>query len=142
MRWWHYKLLPVLPKKQKIGQWREVVASVGGLEKFGVLDKKHGFGLLKHINELTREDFKKYISLVWNNFEHRTKTDKLTPLIERIDKLPQTCFGVKKLNEIHTTQYLNICYHNLLEKSINNLITEDDMLQIDKVYHNLIEEKI
>lgn len=67
MRLWHYELIPYLPRKQLVSQWRELIAIKGLIEKkgspkSGIVDKVLDYGIYH---------YKWYTKLVIDEFEKR-----------------------------------------------------------------------
>lgn len=59
MRLWHYKLIPVLPNKMLVSQWRECIAIKRQWEK-GTLNHR----LVSYIKNYDKEYFLEYLNIV------------------------------------------------------------------------------
>ena len=91
MRLWHYKLIPVLPDKMLVSQWRECIAIKRQWEK-GTL--KHR--LVSYVKDYAREYFLQYVQhITWELRKRNIKyQEKLTLTASQLNKsgmeLPST----------------------------------------------------
>lgn len=112
MRIWHKDLLKYLPQQQLQGQWKELYAIVGEMEKKGVLTRERGYLLVTPLNKIAAGDLILYIKAV---HELGISTDKkCLQLIKRVSQLnwPGKC----PMSDWHTKDYLRQCFYNLQEK--------------------------
>ena len=61
MRLWHVELIPYLPSKQLTGQWRELLAIKGAINKNG----SPNHGLVNKIMWCEIDVFKKYVDIIY-----------------------------------------------------------------------------
>ena len=132
MRLWHKNLIKSLPREQLVAQWRECSAIAGNILTKGtpnhilvnrVLD--YDFDHFITYSKLIREEMtrRKYRTMdsVWN---------KIVSLKPDWKEIPKEDLYKEWMDDI----YLDICYHNLLEKYICGGITEEDWLPINDFY--------
>lgn len=116
MRLWHYELIPYLPKKQLMGQWRELSAIAGKIEKHGtpqhlLVDKV----MLYPKADLHAYTYKVYRALIVRGVN--VKVDTLVKIRNLDESLfPESDGNLKIFSGWHDTQYLKQCYYNLQEK--------------------------
>ena len=67
MRLWHYKLIPVLPKKQLVSQWRECIAIKGMWEKGKLANQP----LVNYVMEYSKVYFLSYVRILLSELEKR-----------------------------------------------------------------------
>ena len=138
MRLWHYKLLPVLPNKMLVSQWRECIAIKRQWEK-GTL--KHR--LVSYVMNYSREYFLQYVQqLTWELDKRNIKFQEKYYL--EIDKFcweGEMCFQPCNYPE-HNDRYLKQCYYNLQEKADRGIITKEEWKLIHKNIYGLIKEEI
>ncbi len=134
MRLWHKYLIPVLPREQLVGQWRELSAIAGLIHKNGTPN---------HIlvNFVMDFDFDNFISFAYYVREEMTKRnyrttnavwEKITNLKPNFTLLPIEEIYKDKMNDL----YLTICYSNLYEKFICGGIAEEEFTKIKEVFDN------
>lgn len=132
MRLWHVDLLPVLPRKQLVSQWRECCAIAGAIAKHGTPNHP----LVNYVLS-SRGDFMSYTTKVvvemrnrgykpsdrsWNEFVQNITTGKDYFL---------TCATHFNLFPYWFNQrYLMQCFYNLQEKFDRGMITEEDWKKI------------
>ena len=126
MRLWHYKLLPVLPDKILIAQWRECIAIKRQWEK-GTL--KHR--LVSYVMDYDRKYFMNYVFDLTDELDKRNikYQDKY------YDKICEFCGfnGIINGNynyPEHNDRYLRQCYYNLQEKADRGIVSYEDWLNI------------
>lgn len=131
MRLWHYKLIPYLPNKMLISQWRECIAIKRQWEK-GTL--KHP--LVSYIMEHNKKYFRNYIYKVIIELDkrHINFNEKL------YEELIDFCFNdgsVVSTNLMypeHDESYLIQCIYNLQEKAYRGIITHEEWERIDNMF--------
>ena len=115
MRLWHKDLIPVLPNKQLIGQWRECCAISKNIDNNGTPNHI----LVNKIMNYPMEHFFVYSEMVSEELQRRgykCNFDKF------LDTFPYQYMGIISLkNEDvfkgwHNDRYLTQCYFNLQEK--------------------------
>ena len=133
MRLWHYELIPVLPNKMLISQWRECIAIKRQWEK-GTL--KHS--LVSYVMDYDKIYFIRYVLRIAEELEAR----KINYKGKYIEEIFEFCFSKQTLKDwlnypIHNDRYLKQCYYNLQEKYDRGIITEVEWDKIvDYCYSN------
>ena len=123
MRLWHYKLLPVLPDKMIVSEWRECIAIKRQWEK-GTL--KHR--LVSYVMNYDKKVFREYTRLVIKEMNNRNIKYQEKYFNEIIDFCGLSLTTEKY--EEHNDRYLKQCYYNLQEKYDRGIITEDEWNKI------------
>lgn len=135
MRLWHKNLIPVLPRQQLLGQWRECCLIAKNIHDKGtpnhiLVNKimeypidhffRYGIGVKE---EMTRrgykcdvKKFKKYFTLPQYKFY---RMDQIFP-------------------EWHNDRYLRQCYYNLQEKYDCGGITDEEWELINKIVPHIM----
>lgn len=142
MRLWHYRLIPYLPNQQLIGQWREIHAIKGSIDKNGTPNHP----LVNKVLEYPIEDFKTYTEMVYNEMKKRGFEPKHENLLKiRNWKSPHFSpmeYTPTNTHELffpwHSGRYLKQCYYNLQEKFDCGMINEEEWRI---VYEYVIFEK-
>ncbi len=137
MRLWHKDLIPVLPDKWLVAQWRELSAISGKLIKHG--SPQHA--LVNKITQYEWQHFAEYTYQVYLELQKRGKRIKET-VYEKILSESKTAFNkfTHKLFEYHNWEhifnfwhndrYLKQCFYNLQEKYDCGLLTHGEYLLI------------
>jgi len=137
MRLWHVDLLPVLPRKQLVSQWRECCAIAGSIAKRGtpnhplvnkVLSSRDDFVVYTAhvIEELHKRGYKiSYNARV--KFTENVFSNSLT--FEHLYRHP------KPFPEWFNDRYFFQCYYNLQEKYDCGMIECSDWLKIEHIYN-------
>lgn len=125
MRLWHYKLIPVLPDKMLISQWRECIAIKRQWEKSTL---KHR--LVRYVEDYNNEIFGYYVICVVNEMSKRHIKFQTKYLIEILTFTRN--YKTEHYKE-HNNRYLKQCYYNLQEKYDRGIISEDEWEKIKKV---------
>lgn len=143
MRLWHKELICVLPNNQLKGQWNEINAIIGSINKHN--SPRHG--LVDYIMQYSSNDFNKYCTLVLSEIIRRNEKGTLkynpTTSINKVDRFfeyPKWIgqYTTEKLYEYHHDMlYLEICYWNLFEKYIRGLINDEEFDLIEKRYKQI-----
>ncbi len=135
MRLWHYKLIPVLPDKMLVAQWRECIAIERQWEK-GTL--KHR--LVSYVKNYDGELFINYCYALIREMEHRDIKWNCKYIQEigqfcqnKEEKIPDGIYYPE-----HNNRYLTQCYFNLQEKHDRGIVTEEEWNKIKK--SNLLED--
>ena len=130
MRLWHRDLLPVLPEKQLLSQWRECCSIAKGISKTG----KTNHILINRIMDYPLSHFVYYTGLVAAEMEKRgykvnTNTFTRYGLVEKCEhEQPPTYEELFK--DWHNSSYYLQCYFNLEEKYECGGIPKDEWLKI------------
>lgn len=138
MRLWHKDLIPILPRMQLIGQWRECSLIARGIAVNG----SPNHILVNKVIEYPLEHFATYChSVAWNLGKHG-----YTPSMITEDHLKEW-LGLRLypyvpedllFKDWHNDRYLYQCISNLEEKYDCGGIPEEEWLQIDE----FIEERL
>lgn len=110
MRLWHYKLIPYLPNKQLLAQWRELNS---------IFKKQDKHILINYIYEYSKEDLQQYANMVI--FEMNKRGFNITSLTNYFNYFNVNAQGDKVYLEPlfknhHNHRYLLQCFYNLQEK--------------------------
>ena len=123
IRLWHYKLIPVLPDKMIVSEWRECIAIKRQWEK-GTL--KHR--LVSYVMDYDKSFFANYVfnlqsEMCRRNIKFQEKYFKEILYFCRYD-----VFGFNYPE--HNDRYLKQCLYNLEEKATRNIISKEEWLKI------------
>ena len=123
MRLWHYKLIPVLPNKMLVSQWRECIAIKRQWEK-GTL--KHR--LVSYVMNYDKVYFLNYIDLVLEEMKRRG----IKYNFDLYNEMYNFCISNASVNNYpeHNDRYLNQCYFNLQEKYDRGIISKEEWNKI------------
>lgn len=122
MRLWHYKLIPILPNKMLISQWRECIAIKRQWEK-GTL--KHR--LVSYVMDYSKIYFLGYVLDIME--EMRKRNIKINRKYYK--EISDFCEGFTTANyPEHNDRYLKQCYYNLQEKYDRGIVSEEDWNKI------------
>jgi uncharacterized protein (TIGR02328 family) len=133
MRLWHVDLLPVLPRKQLVSQWRECCAIAGAIAKRGTPNHPLVNKVLS-----SRGDFIVYTFKVWGELEKRGyKVSKRA--VEAFNQNVEAGKDYFKDCTVHriifpswfTERYLMQCFYNLQEKYDCGMITAEEWEEIN-----------
>lgn len=131
MRLWHKDLIPVLPRQQLLGQWRECCLIAKNIAEKGSPNHM----LVNKIMGYSAYDFDLYTELVYNEMINRGyHCDWAKYLKYRNPRDLETFRRNSKTYEIfkdwHTHRYLKQCFYNLQEKYDCGGISEKDFEKI------------
>lgn len=134
LRLWHYKLIPYLPNKMLISQWRELIAIKRQWEK-GTL--KHR--LVSYVMDYNKEYFYYYTYLVVEEMRER----KIHYQHKYYDEIQEFCVNDEycypcPIYPEHGNRYLRQCYYNLQEKYDRGIITEEEWSKINDFEEDII----
>ena len=134
MRLWHYKLIPVLPDKMLVAEWRECIAIKRQWEK-GTL--KHR--LVSYVMDYDKDYFMHYVDLVIEELYKRNIKHQYKYEIE----LRKFCnYKVSNnMYEEHNNRYLRQCISNLEEKFDRGIISREEWVKIIDYYKEILEGK-
>ena len=138
MRLWQYKLIPYLPNKMLVSQWRECIAIKRQWEK-GTL--KHP--LVSYVMNYNKKYFLNYVTLVVQEINRR----KIKYQSKYYKEFVDFCWNGSVVSynlmfQEHNTRYLEQCYYNLQEKYDRGIITKDEWMLIHKNVFGLIKEEL
>lgn len=138
MRLWHKDLIPVLPRQQLLGQWRELCAIMANIAKNGTPNHV----LANKVMDYEPMDFYTFASIVEREMKSRGyKCD-----FDKFELSYSKYFG-NKYWEIdsffvfrgwHNKRYLTQCYYNLQEKYDCGAITDEEWDRIEERYRELM----
>ena len=133
MYFWDFRLIPVLPNKMLVSQWRECLAIKRQWEK-GTL--KHR--LVSYVMNYDTSFFSNYVTLIAKEMNRRNikfKVQYLNEIFEFSSNLNTVLFIPYPE---HNDRYLKQCYYNLQEKYDRGIITEDEWKPIDKFWEYIL----
>ena len=130
MRLWHYKLIPVLPDKMLVAQWREIIAIKRQWEK-GTL--KHR--LVSYVMNYDKTIFVEYVGRVYNECLKRNIKIRDKYWFEFL-KFCDINYDFEKKNIYpeHNDRYLRECLYNLEEKATRGIINKEEWQKIYNKY--------
>ena len=130
MRLWHYKLVPILPDKMLVSQWRECIAIKRQWEK-GTL--KHR--LVSYVKEHNKEYFMQYVAHIDTEMTIRRIKHQDKYYNEILSFCEEDIDNEADYEEIpypeHNNRYLKQCYYNLQEKYDRGIITKEEWNKIE-----------
>lgn len=128
IRLWHYELIPVLPNKMLVAQWRECIAIKRQWEK-GTL--KHR--LVSYVMDYDKTIFVEYVGRIYNECLKRNIKIRDKYWFEFL-KFCDINYDFEKKNIYpeHNERYLKQCYYNLQEKADRGIITNKEWELIHK----------
>lgn len=138
MRLWHYELIPVLPRKQLLAQWRECCAIASNIAKNGTPNHI----LVNKMLEYPTIHFTVYVNKILKEMDNRSYAVNKSSYSRFVDNLEKASkyfwnyeegmvINGKVYPDWHEERYLLQCYCNLQEKYDCGMISEDEW---DKVY--------
>lgn len=140
MRLWDYRLIPVLPNKMLVSQWRECIAIKRQWEK-GTL--KHR--LVSYVTEYTKEYFFNYVQLVTFYMKERKIKYNQKYYTEIFDFCDNEMDYENRQRLVyypeHNDRYLKQCYYNLEEKADRGIISEEEWEPIEEFMNKFNKEK-
>lgn len=143
MRLWHKDLIPVLPRQQLLGQWRELCAIMRNIETDGTpshvlvnkviaYDESHLFTYAKYIqDEMEERGYK----CNWSKFAEpyqRIAGKEWVTLVYKDDLFHGW------MND----RYLIQCYYNLQEKHDCGAITDEEWQKVEERCRKLLGDVI
>lgn len=117
MRCWHKDLIPVLPRAQLLGQWRECCGIARDIAKNGTPDHI----LVNRILDYPLEHFVIFAQIVILEMESRgykPNSDRFFGWIAATNYIPMSITNESLFSEWHNDIYLRQCLYNLEEKAI------------------------
>lgn len=126
MRLWHKDLIPILPRQQLLGQWRECCAIAKSISTFGTPNHI----LVNRIMDYPADHFYRYGIYVSEEMTRRGyRCDKQK--FKQYFPKEMTFYRVDQIfSDWHNKRYLQQCYYNLQEKYDCGGITEDEWKKI------------
>ena len=128
MRLWHKDLIPVLPRQQLLGQWREVCAIARNIAVKGTPNHV----LVNRVMDYPMSHLWEYARLIHEEKKHRGYRgdfEKFEKWIQQplIDTIPETSELFKGW---HNGRYLRQCLYNLEEKADCGAIPDEEWIAI------------
>ena len=132
MRIWHKDLIPVLPQKQLLGQWRELCCIARNIAVNGTPNHL----LVNKVMTFHPDHFLKYAMYVNHEMDKRgihVDLDKFTKWFDQFqDHDPAIPFYKDLFAGWHNDRYLKQCYYNLEEKHDCGGISDDEWKVIEE----------
>lgn len=132
MRLWHYKLIPVLPDKMLVAQWRECIAIKRQWEK-GTL--KHR--LVSYVMDHNKEYFMQYVAHIDSEMTMRGIKHQNKYYNEILEFCEEDFDDNEEYKEMpypeHNNRYLLQCYYNLEEKYDRGIVSFDEFQKIQDI---------
>ena len=133
MRLWHKNLIPVLPRQQLLGQWRECCAIAKAIAENGTPNHILVNRIMDYPLEL---DFYMYGEMIISEMKKRGYT--INSLVNYYDNLQKACKNAayewdpdhNVFAGWHNDRYLIQCFYNLQEKYDCGGITYDEWYEI------------
>ena len=140
MRLWHKDLIPVLPRKQLVSQWRECCLIAKNINEKGTPNHL----LVNKILRYPIEHFIEYASIIADEMLNRKYNCNWSAFAKYIKIKPNWQYRLpshEKLFEYwHTKRYLTQCYFNLQEKYDCGGLTQEEWDKIYRVVHGITRE--
>lgn len=127
MRLWDYRLIPVLPDKMIVAEWRECIAIKRQWEK-GTL--KHR--LVSYVMDYQKSGYLTYVTKVCREMITRNIKFQEKYYNEILDFCTKDGGNASFNYPEHNDRYLRQCLYNLEEKAIRNIISKEDW---NKIYN-------
>lgn len=134
MRLWHKDLIPVLPKNQLLGQWRECCLIAKSIAENG--NPNHL--LVNKIMDYPLDHFHYYASMISDEMEYRGYKCDFNRFYKYIPLTENHCTYNELFKDWHNNRYLLQCYLNLQEKYDCGGIDHEDWYQIMKLVYKYI----
>jgi len=133
MRLWHYKLIPVLPRQQLLGQWRECCLIAKEIKEKG---NPHHILVNKVLSN--SGDFLCYCMMVEREMKSRgykvgdkASTKLYKDIVDcNIVYYDNIIANLTPFPDWHNVRYLRQCYYNLQEKYDCGAISEEEWNKI------------
>lgn len=122
MRLWHKDLIPVLPKQQLLGQWRECCCIARNISVNGTPNHL----LVNKIMDYPINDFMIYCYHIQKEMHKRGYKVNVHPTKYLRIPYPSECYLSKIFEGWHNDRYLMQCFYNLQEKYDCGGISEDE----------------
>ena len=128
MRLWHKSLIPVLPKQQLLGQWRECCLIAKSITEKGTPNHL----LVNKVLDYPMVHFYFYAELVADEMRYRGYKCDFEKFIKWAGKFYITISYDELFAYWHDVRYLKQCYYNLEEKYDCGGITEKEWQKIEQ----------
>ena len=124
MRLWHYKLIPLLPRKQLLGQWRELNS---------IYKKQDRHILINYIYNYPKYDLYLYSIIVIEELKNRNYKCNLNNFYQYFNNISYDKKYIPFVNKMNN-RYLIQCLYNLQEKYDCGGISSEEWKKIELVY--------
>lgn len=132
MRLWHWKLIPVLPRQQLLGQWRECCLIAKNIEEQGTPNHI----LVDPVINYSSEHFIAYCRMISDEMRKRGYHVNTKSLEQHLDHPFYISYTDTQLFPgWHTDEYLKQCYYNLEEKHDRGGISDEEWKEIEEAYN-------
>lgn len=140
MRLWHKDLIPALPRKQLLGQWRECCAIARNIMKKGTPNHM----LVNRIMQYPLDHFIFYSALVFGEMQNRGYDPDWKKFIGCLgNPLTEKYVTHADLYRTwHNNIYLTECYYNLMEKYECGGISREEWEVIEKLYQHHFQMEV
>lgn len=130
MRLWHYKMIPVLPRKQLIAQLRECVLIGKNLFEKGTPNHI----IVNRVISFYPDGFAKYCKMIVDEVQKRgyNVSDSTIKKLNLYCKCNIEEIEVKDnpFPNFHTDRYLTQCFYNLEEKYDDGIIPDNEWKKV------------
>lgn len=134
MRLWHWRLIPVLPRQQLLGQWRECCLIAKNLKEKG--SPMHI--LVNKVTDYSKAHFISYSRMIFDEMNRRDYSVHSTAFTQHISEPFVSMIPPEQLFPgWHNDQYFTECYYNLEEKYNCGGITDEEWSKIINIRSQL-----
>ena len=130
MRLWNKDLIPVLPRQQLLGQWRECCLIAKSIAEKGTPNHV----LVNRIMKYTDEHFNSYALRIYREMEDRGYNANFVNFSKYRNSKDYFMSEFDLFNDWHNDRYLAQCLANLQEKYDCGAIPEEDWKKITDKY--------
>ena len=131
MRLYHTDLIPVLPRLQLLGQWRELNS---------IFKNQNKHVLINFVYDYPIEHLYSYSHKVLMEMRRRNYKIDLTNFCNYFLDVYVLAYSYNPFPDKMTDRYLQQCYYNLQEKYDCGAISEEDWKKIETKYNEIIKE--
>ena len=133
MRLWHKNLIPVLPRQQLLGQWRECCLIAKNISEKGTPNHI----LVNKIMDYPIEEFINYAYAIYWEMDGRGYNVDYSKFLNNL-KVNMSTIPYEPVEKVfynwHDVTYLRICYYNLFEKYLCGGISDEEWQRIENYY--------
>ena len=133
MRLWHKNLIPLLPRKQLISQWRECCCIARNIAVNGTPNHL----LVNTVLDYPLSHLWSYSNRIYVEMTYRGFSADLSKLAKYFPEQDQKLLSMSRIwPSWHTNRYLLQCYYNLQEKYDRGGVPEEEWLPIQDYVEN------
>ena len=133
MRLWHKNLIPLLPRKQLIAQWRECCCIARNIAVNGTPNHL----LVNTVLDYPLSHLWSYGNRIYVEMQYRGFSADLSKLAKYFPEQDQKLLSMGRIwPSWHTNRYLMQCYYNLQEKYDRGGVPEEEWLPIQDYVEN------